>query len=151
MASKAPISRSIVIANMPSTITGVCKQILSELEANNFSEEDIFAVHLALQEAFLNALRHGNKMDDGKEVKIDYLVDSDRIEISMTDEGNGFDPESVPDPRLGENIYKVEGRGLLLMRSYMDVVKFNERGNCVQMVRYKEKPHLTETHEQRRA
>ena len=151
MASKAPISRSIVVANMPSTITEVCKQILSELEANNFSEEDIFAVHLALQEAFLNALRHGNKMDDGKEVKIDYLVDSDRIEISMTDEGNGFDPESVPDPRLGENIYKIEGRGLLLMRSYMDVVKFNEPGNCVHMVRYKEKPQLSETHEQKQA
>jgi len=136
---------------MPSTITEVCKQILSELEANNFSEEDIFAVHLALQEAFLNALRHGNKMDAGKEVKIDYLVDSDRIEISMTDEGNGFDPESVPDPRLGENIYKIEGRGLLLMRSYMDVVKFNEPGNCVHMVRYKEKPQLSETHEQKQA
>ncbi|MHC4423896.1 MAG: ATP-binding protein, partial [Planctomycetota bacterium] len=146
--SKAPINRSIVIASMPSTITGVCEQILSELEANNFSDEDIFAVHLALQEAFLNALKHGNKMDAGKEIKVNYILDLDRIEISMTDEGSGFDPGSVPDPRLSENLYKVEGRGVLLMCSYMDVVKFNERGNCVHMVRYKEKPHLTETHKQ---
>ena len=148
MASKTPIGRSIVIESTPSTIVGVCERILSELEANHFSQEDIFAVHLALQEAFLNALKHGNKMNAGKEIKIDYLLGSDRIEISMMDEGNGFDPNSVPDPRLGKNLYKTEGRGLLLMRSYMDVVKFNERGNRVHMVRYKEKPHLTETQSQ---
>lgn len=151
MASKMPIGRSIVIESTPSTIVGVCERILSELEANNFSQEDIFAVHLALQESFLNALKHGNKMNASKEIKIDYLLGSDRIEISMMDEGNGFDPDSVPDPRLGKNLYKTEGRGLLLMRSYMDVVKFNELGNCVHMVRYKEKPHLTETQSQTQA
>lgn len=151
MASKTPIGRSIVIESTPSTIVGVCERILSELEANHFSQEDIFAVHLALQESFLNALKHGNKMDAGKEIKIDYSLGSDRIEISMMDEGNGFDPDSIPDPRLGKNLYKTEGRGLLLMRSYMDVVKFNELGNCVHMVRYKEKPHLTETQSQTQA
>jgi len=148
MASKMPIGRSIVIESTPSTIVGVCERILSELEANHFSQEDIFAVHLALQESFLNALIHGNEMNAGKEIKIDYLLGPDRIEISMMDEGNGFDPDSIPDPRLGKNLYKTEGRGLLLMRSYMDVVKFNERGNRVHMVRYKEKPHLTETQSQ---
>ena len=145
MSSKAPISRSIVVESISSTIIGVCKHILSELEANNFGQEDIFAVHLALQESFLNALTHGNKMDASKEIKIDYLVCSDRIEISITDEGNGFDPESIPDPRVGENLYRISGRGLLLIRSFMDVVKFNERGNCMHMVRYKEKPQLKET------
>ncbi len=142
MAAKTPISRSIALESMPSSITKVCKQILSELKANDFSQEDAFAVHLALQEAFLNALKHGNKMDAGKQVKIDYVLDSDRIEISMTDEGNGFDPGSIPDPRVGQNLYKTEGRGLLLIRSYMDVVRFSERGNCVHMVRYKEKPQV---------
>jgi len=151
MASKTPIGRSIVIESIPSTIVGVCERILSELEANHFSQEDIFAVHLALQESFLNALKHGNKMNAAKDIKIDYSLGPDRIEIFMMDEGNGFDPDSIPDPRLGKNLYKTEGRGLLLMRSYMDVVKFNERGNCVHMVRYKEKPHLTETQSQTQA
>jgi len=141
MASKTPISRSMVVGSVPSAIFGVCSRLLSELEANNFSEEDIFAVHLSLQEAFLNGISHGNKMDLDKGVKIDYLVGSDKVEISMMDEGDGFDPESVPDPRCEENLYKSKGRGLLLMRSYMDTVKFNERGNGVHMVRYKEKPH----------
>lgn len=137
--SGTPVSRSVVVASIPSAIGGVCKQILSELEPENFSEEDVFSVHLALQEAFLNAIRHGNKMDPEKEVRIDYSVGLDKVEIFMTDEGDGFDPQAVPDPRYGENLYKIKGRGLLLMRSYMDAVEFNERGNRVRMVRYKNK------------
>lgn len=151
MASKTRISRSIAITSVPPSILGVCTEILSELKAKDFSEEDIFAVHLAVQEAFLNAIQHGNGMDVSKKVKIDYSIDTDRVEISMSDEGNGFDPEGVPDPRVGENLYKIEGRGLLLMRSYMDEVRFSRRGNCVHMVRYKEKPPLKESQSQRQA
>lgn len=145
MASRTPTTRSIAIESTPFAIVEVCKQILPKLKANNFSQEDVFAVHLALEEAFINAIKHGNKMNPDKEVKIDYSVSSDKVEISMTDEGDGFNPEAVPDPRLGENLYKNEGRGLLLIQSYMDVIEFNERGNSVRMVRYKEKPSLAET------
>jgi serine/threonine-protein kinase RsbW len=133
----------MVVESRPSVIGKICKWILAQLKANNFSQEDIFAVHLALEEAFINAVRHGNKMDPGKQIKIDYSVDLDKIEISMTDQGDGFDPKAVPDPRVGENLYKPEGRGLLLIRAYMDVVEFNERGNRVRMVRYKDKSPLT--------
>jgi serine/threonine-protein kinase RsbW len=143
MASRAPINFSIVAESKPSAVTEVCKQILSKLEDNNFSKDDIFAVHLTLEEAFLNAVKHGNQMDPTKKVKIDYSVGLDKIEISITDEGNGFEPESVADPRFGTGLYEPGGRGLLLMNSYMDVVEFNERGNSVYMVRYKEKPYLT--------
>ncbi len=144
MVSKAPISKSIVVESRPSAIEKVCKQILSKLEANGFNKDDIFAVHLALEEAFLNAVKHGNKMDPTKEVKIDYSVGLDKIEISVMDEGEGFEPEAVADPRYGESLYKPGGRGLLLINSYMDMVKFTERGNGLHMVRYKEKPPLTE-------
>jgi len=113
------------------------------MEAENFSQEDVFAVHLALEEAFLNAVEHGNKMDARKKILVKYSVDAQKVEISMADQGNGFDPESVPDPRSGENLYKAEGRGLLLMRSYMDLVEFDKVGSCVNMVRYKEKPTVT--------
>jgi serine/threonine-protein kinase RsbW len=71
-----------------------------------------------------------------KKVKIDCFIGLDRVEISMTDTGSGFDPDSVPDCRVGENLYKTDGRGLLLMRSYMDLVEFNEVGNSVHMVRF---------------
>lgn len=142
MASKTTKSSSIVVESIPSLVVDVYKQILSKLEGNNFGKEDIFAVRLALQEAFSNAVRHGNKMDPTKKIKINYSVGPDKIEISITDQGDGFNPEVIPDPRAGKNIFKPEGRGLLLMRSYMDAIKFNKRGNSVYMVRYKEKPSI---------
>ena len=142
MAPEAPISCSIVVESKPAAVVEVCRQILTKLEANNFGKDDIFAVHLTLEEAFLNAVKHGNKMDPAKKVKIDYSVDSDKVEISITDEGNGFEPDSVADPRFGAGLYEPGGRGLLLMNSYMDTVKYNERGNSVYMVRYREKPDM---------
>jgi serine/threonine-protein kinase RsbW len=148
MVSKAPINDSIVVKSRPSVVVEVCEQILPRLEAYGFDKDDIFAVHLALEEAFLNAVEHGNKMDPSKEVKIDYSVCSDRVEISMTDEGEGFELAAVEDPRHGESLYKPGGRGLLLMNSYMDMVKFNEQGNSLYMVRYKEKPSLRKSGEQ---
>src|SRR4030065_500162 len=140
MASRALTTRSMAVASTPFAIAEVCDWILPKLKAHKFSEEDIFAVHLALEEALINAIKHGNKMNPEKEVKIDYSVSSEKVEISMTDEGKGFNPETVPDPRLGENLYKNEGRGILLMQSYMDLVEYNKSGNRVHMVRYKEKP-----------
>jgi serine/threonine-protein kinase RsbW len=134
----------MVIKGNSSAIAGTRRRILSDLENNSFNQEDIFAVHLALEEAFLNAIKHGNKMDRRKEIKVDYSISTEKIEISMTDEGNGFDPNAVPDPRRGENLYKTEGRGLFLMRAYMDIVEYNKSGNRVRMVRYKEKPRLAD-------
>lgn len=142
MLSETPISGSEMIESRLSAIRDVYGRIISNLESSGFSEDDIFAVHLALEEAFLNAIKHGNKMDPSKKVKVEYCIGSDKVEISLTDQGEGFDPEMVPDPRFGENLYKPAGRGLLLISSYMDVVEFNEHGNCVHMVRYKEKPDL---------
>jgi len=134
------VKRSTVVESKLSAFVSVCKQILAKLEDYDFDNDDIFAVHLALEEAFENAVKHGNKMDPAKKVKVEYSVDSDKIEISITDEGNGFKPNSVANPRLGSGLYKTSGRGLLLMNSYMDAIKYNDRGNSVYMVRYKEKP-----------
>jgi serine/threonine-protein kinase RsbW len=104
-----------------------------------------------LEEAFINAVRHGNKMDPAKGIKIDYSVALDKVEVAVTDEGSGFDPKAVPDPRYGENLYKPEGRGLFLMRSYMDEIGFNENGNSVSMVKYKEKLNPTKGENQTQA
>ena len=143
MASEAPINCSIVVDSKSSAVVDVCGEILSKLEEYKFDKDDIFAVHLTLEEAFLNAVKHGNKNDPTKKVKIDYSVDSEKVEITITDEGAGFEPESVDDPRFGDGLYEPGGRGLLLMNSYMDIVKYSEHGNAVYMVRYKEKPDLT--------
>ena len=144
----SPTSYSIVVESKPSAIVSVFEQIQSKLVNNNFGKDDIFAVHLTLEEAFLNAVKHGNKMDPSKKITVDYSIDDNKIEISITDQGPGFLPEDVDDPRFGENLFKPGGRGLLLMNSYMDMVKYNEQGNSVSMVRYKEKPYLTKNPDQ---
>ncbi len=140
MASKTPTSYSIVVESKPSEVVRVCDEVLARLKENGFGKDDLFAVHLTLEEAFLNAVKHGNKLDPAKTVKVDYSVSEEKLEITVTDEGPGFKPDKVDDPRFGENLFKPGGRGLLLMHSYMDIVKYNEQGNSVYMVRYREKP-----------
>jgi serine/threonine-protein kinase RsbW len=142
MTSETPTSYSIVVESKPSEIVRVCEQVLARLREKGFGKDDIFAVHLTLEEAFLNAVKHGNKMDPSKTIKVDYSVSENKLEITITDQGSGFKPDKVEDPRFGENLFKPGGRGLLLMNSYMDMVKYNEQGNSVYMVRYKEKPLL---------
>jgi serine/threonine-protein kinase RsbW len=142
MGSKLPDSHTIDVESSTSVTSQVCGQILAEIKANGYTVEDAFAIHLAFEEAFTNAVKHGNNMDPKKHVQIDYSVDPQKVEITITDEGQGFDPGKIPDPRSGKNLYKPEGRGLLLIRSYMDVVEYTPRGNSLRMVRYKEKPAL---------
>ena len=133
------ISRSVIVSSTPGAVVDVFNQIQPGLKAAGFSEEDIFAIHLSLEEAFINAVKHGNKMEPSKAVKVDYAIESDKIEICMTDEGEGFDPEVIPDPRYGDNLYKPAGRGMLLMRSFMDVLEYSKKGNSLRMIRYREK------------
>ncbi len=137
MLSISPSGVPIVVESSSYAFEGVCERILSELQADNFSKDDIFAVHIGLEEAFLNAIKHGNKDDITRKVTINYSIRPDKVEIFMKDEGEGFDPDSIPDPRCGDNIYKVGGRGLFLIRSYMDLTEFNEQGNCICMVKHK--------------
>jgi len=140
MGAEMPVRRSIAVESRPSAFEAWWRDVLSALEAHGFTQDDIFAVHLALEEAFLNAVKHGNRMNPAKKVMIDYAVDPEKVEVRMTDEGEGFDPRCVPDPRVGENLYLPAGRGLLLIRSYMHTVEYNEQGNSLRMVRRKSEP-----------
>lgn len=140
MALDTPTSSSVVVPSQPLALDGIYEQILSRLKQHNYGEDDIFAVHLAFEEAFLNAVKHGNKMDPAKTVTVEYTVNAEKVTISITDEGDGFNPSNVPDPRLGDNLYQPEGRGLLLINAYMNVVEYNDRGNRVYMARFRSQP-----------
>jgi serine/threonine-protein kinase RsbW len=108
-------------------------QILEEMQRAEWAEHDVFGVHLALEEALVNAIKHGNRKDPAKKVEVDCRISRDRVVIRIADEGDGFDPEAVPDPTDEENLEIPSGRGLMLMRCYMTTVAFNERGNEVVM------------------
>jgi len=108
---------------------------MEALERRGCSEEVLFAVRLALEEAVVNAIRHGNKLDPQKKILVSYLVEDARVTISVEDEGPGFDLDSVPDPTAEENLEADHGRGILLMRVYMDEVVYNEKGNRVTLTK----------------
>lgn len=108
-------------------------EIEAALAAAAFGERDVFAVRLALTEALVNAIKHGNRLDPTKKVHIRYCVTPDRIDIRVADEGPGFCPEAVPDPTAPENLERPCGRGLLLMRHYMTEVNYTDSGRAVQM------------------
>ena len=113
----------------------VVTSVLAELEKSCWPEHDVFGVHLAMEEALVNAIKHGNHLDPEKAVDVVCHVSPDRVFIRITDEGDGFDPESVPDPTEEDNLEIPSGRGLMLMRCYMDSVEFNARGNEVTMTK----------------
>ena len=110
-------------------------EIEQQITALKVSEQEVFSVRLALEEALVNAIKHGNQMDRSKKVRVAYRFLPDRLEIHITDEGTGFDPEDVPDPTAVENLERPCGRGLMLMRHYMSEVVYSTRGNSVRMVK----------------
>lgn len=116
-----------------------CQELLDAARRQGYDENEVFGVHLALEEAFMNAIQHGNRGDSNKRILAESLITPEKIDISITDEGSGFNPEGLPDPRHGDNLYKCSGRGVLLIRAYMDVVEYNERGNCVHMIKFRDK------------
>jgi len=108
------------------------------LQASAYSEHDIFSIKLALEEALVNAIKHGNQMDPDKRVFVSFQVTPERFEVRITDEGEGFNPGDVPDPTEDWNLEKPCGRGLLLMRGFMTEVEYHGRGNVVTMAKVRE-------------
>ena len=99
-------------------------QMASEMAAQcGFSEEVRFGIDLAVREATVNAIRHGNQYDAAKQVTLSFETTPERLTITVRDEGKGLDTATVPDPLAQENLFKGSGRGLLLMRTLMDKVE----------------------------
>jgi serine/threonine-protein kinase RsbW len=105
--------------------------ILDELTALGWKQSDLFGVHMALEESISNAVRHGNKHDPTKLVKVECRLGADHFWASVCDEGPGFSPSDVPDCCSPECLELPGGRGLALMNAYMTRVQYNDRGNCV--------------------
>ena len=128
----------VVIPSDPAQARLVQEEVEQALKANQFEDKEVFGIRLALEEAIVNAIKHGNGLDQSKNVHIKYHVSRNRFEILIRDEGPGFDPSDVPDPMDPENLERECGRGLLLMKHYMTEVKFHPPGNVVSMVKVRD-------------
>lgn len=128
-------------------------------------EEDMFSMNMVIAEAIENAMFHGNLeisselkkerferfREEGetrravepyadRKVYISYKINSHSVKYIIRDEGKGFDHNNIPDPRNPQNLFKVSGRGILLIMNFMDEVFWNERGNEITMIRYRRRP-----------
>ena len=113
----------------------VQEQIISMMEKHAYSMRDVFAMRLSLEEAITNAIRHGNGGDKQKVVKVLADVSDEKLRVEVEDEGEGFEPEDVPDPTSAEFIERPSGRGLMLMRAYLNFVEYSNGGRKITMER----------------
>jgi serine/threonine-protein kinase RsbW len=106
---------------------------LGQLRELGWQRTDCFAIEMALEESISNAIRHGNKEDPAKKVKVDFELSPRRFWVRICDEGAGFNPLAVPDCCAPDRLEVPGGRGLALINAYMTQVIYNDRGNCVTM------------------
>jgi serine/threonine-protein kinase RsbW len=111
--------------------------ILQQMQLLAWPEKDMFNVQLAFTEAMTNAIMHGNRSDPLKKVYLQCGIRENEVRISIRDEGNGFDPNMLPDPRHPDNILTPSGRGILLIRHTMSQVEFLPSGNGLTMIKYR--------------
>jgi serine/threonine-protein kinase RsbW len=116
--------------------------ILREAQAVGFDEDELHKIGISVRECMVNAVVHGNRYNARKKVYVKVSRTPDRIAISVGDEGEGFDPAAIPDPLANENLLRFSGRGIMLMRAFMDEFEVSLRepkGTEVRMVKYKAK------------
>ena len=123
---------------LPSDLTlmnGVLQYLLERVAKLGLISREGSNLFVALDEAFVNAVKHGNKDDPRKLVRVGAELTPTEASFTIEDEGEGFDVQTIPDPRDPANLFKSSGRGVLLIYNIMDEVEYNAQGNRVKMVK----------------
>lgn len=116
-------------------MNGVLQYLLERVAKLGVIAPEKSNLFIALDEAFVNAVKHGNKNDPAKLVRVGAELSPKEACFTIEDEGEGFDVQTIPDPRDPANLFKSSGRGVLLIYNIMDEVEYNAQGNRVKMVK----------------
>ncbi len=130
-----PETREIRLPSRIGSVEEAAEKADQFARERGYSDEVIFAVDLAIRESVANAVKHGNKFDEDKDVEITFLDSDNGFEITVRDHGTGFSIEDIADPTDPENLLKSDGRGILFMRSFMDEVEWSNPDDGGLMVR----------------
>lgn len=139
--SKISVEEKQIKISIPSKIESIDEAVMKTVEFAQdvgFDEDAIFGIDMAVREAVANAVKHGNKLDESKQVDIELRHSDEDFQISIRDYGEGFLVEDVPDPTNPENLMKPDGRGILFMQNFIDTVEWHnhpEGGMLVKMVK----------------
>ena len=113
------------------------RELLELLEKESWTQDDMFGIRMAVEEAVMNAIKHGNEDDPEKKVYAEFRIEKDRFYAKISDQGRGFCPTDVPDPTLKANLEKTSGRGVKLMKTFVDECRYNSCGNSVELVKHR--------------
>lgn len=109
----------------PNLLPQIEDYILEITSSLGLSEENMNKLALSVAEAAANSILHGNNCDVNKLVKLTIKISEERLQLIFKDEGEGFDPEKIPDPTTKENILKTHGRGIHIMNTFLDSLTYN--------------------------
>lgn len=121
------------LSSVPGNVAEVESLVDRVVNRYKLSADQKGCILISLTEAVTNAIRHGNASDENKAVEVRHKKLRNRLSFSITDEGDGFDYQNLPDPTAPENILKCGGRGVYLMRQLADEVRFRNNGSTVEM------------------
>jgi len=133
-----PHVREKIDFELPSDVSlmnGVLQYLTERVSKLGLIKPERSNLFVALDEAFVNAVKHGNHNDPRKLVRITAELSAKEARFTVEDEGDGFNVQEIPDPRDPSNLFKSSGRGVLLIYNIMDEVQYNERGNRLTMVK----------------
>ena len=129
---KLDIASRFEMLDMVQTVLGHLSTMLG------FDDDAAHYMSVAVRESVVNAIKHGNQLDENKRVGVVFTIHAGALEVRVQDQGSGFDPESVADPIAEENLLKAYGRGIFFMRSFMDEVEYSfpaKGGTLVRLVK----------------
>ena len=138
MTNNGKLMANLVLASRFENIEVAERALLDLCRRAGLGGDDDYWLVTALREALANAVRHGNKQNPDRHVRVAYVVENSTITITIEDEGAGFDPQDIPDPTDPENLLRPNGRGIFYMRQFMNHVEFSSSpsgGTAVRMVR----------------
>lgn len=121
----------IIIDSNTEKIYETIEEILSHLSERRIATDLFYDIKLVLSELFVNAFIHGNKQDPSKKITVQYSIEGQKLILTIEDEGSGFDYKNMRDPVSDENVIKMSGRGLFLVKHLSDRINFNEKGNVI--------------------
>jgi serine/threonine-protein kinase RsbW len=137
---KSPRTRTVTIdiasrLEMLETVQTILGHVTSLV---GFDEDAAHYMSVAVRESVVNAIKHGNRENEKKRVRVSFVIHPKALEVAVLDEGPGFDPGRIPDPVADENLLKTDGRGIFFMRSFMDEVEYSfpaKGGTLVRLVK----------------
>lgn len=145
MADSTQARETLKLASALGSVDIVERMTVVYSQRAGFDEDTASNLGMVVREAAVNAIVHGNRYSESKQVTATFLLSDETLTVQLADEGGGLDPASIPDPLAPENLLRTSGRGVFLMRAFMDEVHFRQLSPGTEITMIKRRPPVVES------